>query len=174
MSKRELKKLQESGCLSKRLRSGRARITPGMTSVQESENLEEKLESLMGQLQEKDQEVGRLRSVAGEATSKLVELRRESDERVSELERELTEAELQGEIAKLRALEELRKQHRLTMEKESERMDSWIKDLKKGHGTEKKASVGFGDRLYQFQGCILLSVIVVMTLYPVIVVMTLL
>jgi len=157
MLKRELNKRQKSHCLLKRLHSERARITSVMTSAQKFENLEKKLDSLMGQLREKDQELGQLQSVDGEATSKFVELRRESDERVLELEHELAEAKLQGEIIKFRAFGELHNQHRLTMEKESERMNSWIKDLKNGHCKEKtylleriaelkkKASVGFGE-----------------------------
>ena len=70
-------------------------------------------------------------------TSSWVSLVIPLEERISHLERELEQAEMRGELATLRALEKLRVEHSHALEREAERMEAWIKDLKESHDREK-------------------------------------
>ena len=56
---------------------------------------------------------------------------------MARLEQDLEQAELRGELTMLRALESLRAEHQRALEKETERTELWIKEIKKSHATER-------------------------------------
>ena len=77
-----------------------------------------------------------------DATREADEAQREAEQRSQALEERLTrETEssiLRAEVEKLRALEELREEHRRAMERERKLMDDWMQDVKERFRVEKQ------------------------------------
>ena len=150
MSSRELKSLQElSGTRDvvtrKSLRSGLVRDAT-MNAEQQLEDslaqLEAELSRARHSLAQKDVELDELRSQMEDATREADEAQREAEQRSQALEERLTrETEssiLRAEVEKLRALEELREEHRRAMERERKLMDDWMQDVKERFRVEKQ------------------------------------
>ena len=130
-----------------------------------AETLRTELEHLRAQLENKDKELSELKSSAESVQSELAEAKRLADEKLQETERELSmvtetaesvqadlvkerltasqlqmeleHARVQGELSTLRAVEQLRVELQRKREKEEERLEAWIADLKTIHAAEK-------------------------------------
>ena len=138
MSAREVAQLSITEVRESRLRSGKRRSTvQEMSDESDHEGLKSQVERLELQLQEKVQELEGLRTKVAEANERLDESRRSSDGKIENLERRLEETMVRGELEMLRAVENLRVEHRSTMDKEAKRMKAWISDLRTGHEREQ-------------------------------------
>ena len=91
----------------------------GDTSSSESEveSLKAQLESFRQSLRQKDQELEALRHEYEEVTTKL----EDSTTRTEELERQLEDTQLGGKLRMLRALEELRVEHKRILDEEGQK-----------------------------------------------------
>ena len=121
----------------------------------EAERLKRRLEELeraLTQLKtEKDEETQQLRNEAEEARANL-EL---EQKRSASLEQELKSAALQAELDRHRALDALRAEHQIALEREQKlveeekkRARDWITDLKSGFELEKRS---FQEKISQFE-----------------------
>ncbi len=144
MSNRELKHLDSSRCVVAKTRSGRN----GRKMVEESvEDLKARLLSVQKRLEAKEAEVEKLTQEVSDARVVADEAAAESAGAVTRadyLQQELENLEVQSELAKLRALENIRAEHQLALAKEAEmrsaeqkRTDAWIQDLRDGFQAEK-------------------------------------
>ena len=141
MSQRELRSLAttDTPLVKSRLRSGKS--DPMADQLKERLlQLEAELAGAKTALQAKDNELEQLREQAEEATSNAwdhqAELKEQSKE-VSALRQELENSHLRAEVDMMRALENLRKEHRKEIVREKEqvdferkRADEWVRDLK--------------------------------------------
>lgn len=140
MSSRELKALDSNSCLQTKTRSGKKAMADTVRLEQEIQDLQAQLETSQRELKEKKQELERLQLEAEKAQT-------DTDWQASEiirLQQQLENQELNAELTRFRALEELRLEHKRVLEKEvdmratdQERMGTWIEDLKKSHEIEK-------------------------------------
>ncbi len=116
--------------------------------VEESvEDLKVRLLSVQKRLEAKEAEVEKLTQEVSDARVVADEAAAESAGAVTRadyLQQELENLEVQSELAKLRALENIRAEHQLALAKEAEmrsaeqkRTDSWIQDLRDGFQAEK-------------------------------------
>ncbi len=140
MSNRELKHLDSSRCVIAKTRSGRS----GRKIVEESvENLKARLLSVQKRLEAKEAEVEKLTQEVSDADEVAAESARVVT-RADCLQQELENLEVQSELAKLCALENICAEHQLALAKEAEmrsaeqkRTDAWIQDLRDGFQSEK-------------------------------------
>ena len=116
------------------------------------DSLADKLRRLEAELAEaheaiasKDGELGDLRSRVDEAKAETERMQRDTTERMRLLEQQLESERVQSELAHLRALEKLRAEHQLAIQREKDavdeerqRMSAWIKDVKDGCEKEKQ------------------------------------
>ena len=170
MSSRELKSLQElSGTRDVVTRKSGLVRDATMNAEQQLEDrvaqLEAKLSRARHSLAQKDVELDGLRNQMEDATREADEAQREAEQRSRALEERLTrETEssiLRAEVEKLRALEELREEHRRS-ERKRKLMDDWMQDVKERFRVEKQhleeRSVGGGKTarsicLRKFHAC---------------------
>ena len=101
--------------------------------------METELSLVAHSLAQKDVELDRLHSQVEEATR---EAQREAEQRSQALEerlsRETESSILRAEVEKLRALEELREEHKRAMDSERKLMDDWMQDVKERFSVEKQ------------------------------------
>ncbi len=115
MSNRELKHLDSSRCVIAKTRSGRN----GRKMVEESvEDLKARLLSVQKRLEAKEAEVEKLTQEVSDARVVADEVA--ADTRADCLQQELENLEVQSQLAKLRALENIRAEHQLALAKEAE------------------------------------------------------
>ena len=151
MTRRELKALDTDCCLPFRTRSGktpRPAMADTPTFEQQLRELQTQLEGSQALLLDRDLEVQRLRSVAEKASAEAAEalsIANAQASTVSSLQQELDSLTIRSELAKFRALEELRSEHKTALEREAslrvtdqKRADTWIQDLKESHRAEKE------------------------------------
>ena len=93
----------------------------------------------------KDGELEDLRSQLNEAKAETNQAHDEAAEKVRVLEQQLESERVQAELAHLRALESLRAEHQLAIQREKDAMDeerrrmsAWVKDVKDSCDKEKK------------------------------------
>ena len=95
------------------------------------------VDRLRADLSERDGEVVELRAEVARANAELGRVKKPLEDRLARLEQDLEQAGLRGELTMLRALDSLRAEHRKALEREAERADEWIREIKKSHATEK-------------------------------------
>ena len=149
MSVRELRFLDTNNCLESRTRAGRQATemsAPG--TADQSSTEDDSNNQLPEKPAEESQEIKSLKLKLEEAEMKLAEVQElaaRETARAEHLQKELESIEIRSELNMFRALEKLRIEHQLTLEKEAEvkileqkRMDVWIQDLKDSHQVEKE------------------------------------
>ena len=106
--------------------------------------LEAELAGTKKALQDKDLELEQLREQAAEATSNAQAELKEQSEEVSALRQELENSHLRAEVEKMRALENLREEHKKELVREKEQVDfepkraeEWVSDLKESFNQER-------------------------------------
>ena len=135
MSTREFKGLsRENIAAGRRTRSGKTRI---MTEETATEELSIQVQTLHAELRRRDEEVETFRNKAVVASSNFERTKESLQDRVASLQQELEQAELKAELNMLRTLDHLRAEHQRAMEREAERVDQWIQEIKKSHATER-------------------------------------
>ena len=148
MSVRELKSLSDGKIITCRTRSGRQddRLKTNMSSQEVSGELEAPVSQLEQTLASKEEEVSLLRSNLEKVTheaehaNQLVE---EETAQVNALKQELETETMRGELTMLRALDNLRTEHQVVLDrerearaKEQERIDELLQSMKKQHQQE--------------------------------------
>ena len=152
MSTRELKGLSKDICLHSKTRSGKIRR---MSEPQERaatgtvEELSAQMERLREELQQRDRELDVHRTAAARASTELERVKKPLEDRVARLQQDLEQAELRGELAMFRALENARAEHQRALENEAERAKLWIEEIKKSHATERTQLL---ERVYSCVG----------------------
>ena len=151
MSLRELKALaipdsQEVAAGSSR--SGLVRGTSMETADAEQLGLEERLVQLEAELagansaiMKKDQDLENYRQELEEAKALATEAHHRAEQHSHALEERLGKEEslaLRAEVEKLRALENLREEHRRAIEKERQQVEEWMHDVKERFKVEKQ------------------------------------
>ena len=112
------------------------------------EDLKAQLDRAREELKVKDLEMAEARSTVESAKAEAVEAREHADNqeaRAMSLQRELEQQKMCGELAKFRALEDLRAEHKRELEREEElraseqrRMDALLQEVKNSHLAEKE------------------------------------
>ena len=157
MSKRELAALRVGGLQLESLGKTRALTRAGTMSEHETssnnqsgelERLREELDAAKEDLRSKAGEIEELGSLMEITQTELSRVKRLADEYQSECERlgkELEEQEMRAELARLRAIEEIRQEHRSTLareqdqaDRERQRLEEWIRDSKESYAGERR------------------------------------
>ena len=84
------------------------------------EELSAQKERLREELQQRDRELDELRTAATRASTELERIKKPLEDRVARLQQDLEQAELRGELAMFRALENARVEHQRALENEAE------------------------------------------------------
>ena len=148
MSRRELKALQvENTELTTGNRSGRTRgvMDGGAELADKVRSLEAELAEVRETIVSKDEELDNLRSQLNEAKAESDRAHHKAAETVRVLEQQLESERVQAELTHLRALESLRAEHQLAIQREKDAMDEerkrmsvWVQDVKDSCDKEKK------------------------------------
>ena len=101
------------------------------------EELRSQVERLHAELSQRDSEVAGLKMEVARASSELEDVRKLLEDCLARLSQELEQAEMKGELKMLRALDGLRAEHQRMLEREVERTDQWIPEIKDSYAAEK-------------------------------------